>query len=422
MNFTEFHHGKITSNNVKSKKSIVYFLDEPAVDFVELETELIYYFYTDQSITDSTVVEIANRYFDVIEEYFVFNESISRNTYETLAGADWPSYNDFLQDKINKDSSIYHEISSYLAEYKKLKINQYIDVLKEKVSYLEKVKTFLNSIDKENTVILVENDIVYQFLIKKKFKCVFIDVFHDIIGDVNSIKNLTSIEIRKDNFDYNYYCLNNRFSSDRQKVIKTLNKYNLLDYGYVTQNARVSEMISLKHKFDGVIYRGNIAEVFDNRGSTLKLYNSDWKNHNTYNDIRYSNHVKNLFYLNKNIKSLICLITETTMSSRYISEKSFQPFYLGRIPLILGFAGINHFFKEEGFDMFDDIIDYGFDSINDVDLKIDAAIKTNQNILKNFSITDDIVERLKYNQNHLMYSWSDKQINKIVNKMREFLD
>ena len=422
MNFTEFHCGKITSNNVKSKKSIVYFIDEPAVDFMELETELIYYFYNDQTITDNTVVEMANRYFDVINKYFVFNESISSDMYETLAGTEWPSYDDFLQYKINKTSSIYHEINSYLAEYKKRKINQYINKLKEKVSYLDKVKTFLNSIDKKNTVILVENNIVYQFLIKKKFKCFFVDNCHDIIGDINSIKNLSNIEVRKDDFDYNYYCLNNRFSPDRQKVIKTLNKYNLIDYGYVTQNARTFEIISLRHKFDGVIYRGNIKEIFDNRDQPPKLYNSDWKNHNTYNDIRYSNHVKNLFYLDKNIKSPICLITETSLSSRYISEKSFQPFHLGRIPLIMGFAGINQFFKDEGFDIFDDIIDYEFDNIGDVDLRIDTAIKTNRDVLKSFSITDSIVERLKYNQNHLMYLWSDKQINKIVNKIREFLD
>lgn len=421
MNFTEFHCGKITSNNVKSTKSIVYFTDEPSVDFKELETEVIYYFYTDQTITDNTVIQMANRYFDVINEYFVFNESISHDTYKILAGNDWPSYDDFLQDKIEKDSSIYHEINSYLAEHKKTKINQYIDELKEKVSYLEEVKDFLNSIDKENTVVLTEQPIVYDFLVKKGFKSVKIDFHHNVIGNTFSTKNLPNIEVKKDGFDYNYYCLNHRFSPDRQKVIKALNKYNLIDYGYVKQNAEVFESISLRHKFDGVIYGGHKKEVFDNHQPS-KLYNSDWKNHNTYNNIRYSNHVKNLFYIDKNIKSPICLITESPMLSRYLTEKSFQPFHLGRIPLIMGFAGINQFFKEEGFDMFDDIIDYGFDSINDVDLRINTAIKTNQNILKNFSITDNIVERLKYNQNHLMYLWTDKQIDKIVNKMREFLD
>ena len=422
MNFTEFHCGKITSNNVKSKKSIVYFTDEPSVDFKELETEVIYYFYTDQTITDNTVVEMANRYFDVIDEYFVFNESISRDTYEILAGDDWPSYDDFLQDKIKKDSNIYHEINSYLDEHKKLKIDHYIKELKQKVSYLDEVRSFLNSIDKENTVVLTEQPIVYDFLVKKGFKSVKIDFHHNVIGNTFATKNLPSINVRKDNFNYNYYCLNHRFSPDRQKVIKALNKYDLIDYGYVKQNAECFESISLRHKFDGVIYGGNISEVFDNRGQTSRLYTSDWKNHNSYNNIRYSNHVKNLFYLDKNIKSPICLITESPMLSRYLTEKSFQPFHLGRIPLLMGFAGINQFFKDEGFDIFDDIIDYGFDSIGNVDLRIDTAIKTNCAILKSFSITDSIVERLKYNQNHLMYAWSDKQINKIVNKVREFLD
>ena len=417
INYSEFHSGNFTSNNIKSKKSIIFFVDEPAVGFKELETELLYYFYTDQTITDNTIVEIANRYFDTIKTHFNFNESISQDTYKILAGVDWPTYDDFLQNKIKKNSNVYKEIDSYIKQQQELKINQYINQLKYKVEYVSELKIFLESIDKENTIVLVENNIVYNFLIKKGFKSIFIDVFHDIFGDIESTRNLPNIKIRKDNFDYNYYCLNNRFSPDRQNIIKTLNKYNLLDYGYITQNAQINESYSLNLKFNNVIYGNSLSKSFDNKEKKL----CDQKNHNIYNNVRYSNHVKNLFFINDNIKTIVALVAETSLISRYITEKSVQPFLLGKIPLIIGYTGLNQFLKNEGFDIFDDIIDYSFDSILNVDLKINIAIKTNQDILKNFVITDDILKRLEYNQNYLLYSWTDKKINDIVKQIQELL-
>lgn len=413
--FTECHSGKIISNNITSEKSIVYLLDEPATGFKELDTELQYYFYTDQEITESVIAKIAKNYLSDLKLYFNFNEFISHDAYKNMAGTSWPTYDDFLQDKFEKNSEIHHEISSYISQYyEEPKINEYIDVLtNKKLKFLLDVKNLLSSLDKENTVILTENDIVYDFLINNGFKSVYMDVFHVIISDNLALRELPDIKINEDQFDYNYYCLNKRFATHREKTIRTLNKYNLLDHGHVTQNGVFEDKFSYKTKFNNVLYNAlGDSEIFD-----LNL--SDWKNHHTHNNTRYSNHVRNLFHINENLRSKVALVTETSMDNKYISEKSTQPFHLGKIPLILGCKGINNFLKCEGFDMFSDIIDYSFDSIDDVDLRIDTAIKTNRDVLENFTFTNDIVRRLEYNQNYLLHTWTDNKLKKIINQVQE---
>jgi hypothetical protein len=69
----------------------------------------------------------------------------------------------------------------------------------------------------------------------------------------------------------------------------------------------------------------------------------------------------------------------------------------------------------DGFDMFDDIIDYEYDKIDHMDYqkKVDLCIKNNSHILKhnNFYDNPEIDERLEYNKKHYNV-WVE---NKILN-------
>lgn len=50
------------------------------------------------------------------------------------------------------------------------------------------------------------------------------------------------------------------------------------------------------------------------------------------------------------------IVTETTVSLPYISEKTCKPFIAHQIPILVGCTGINKFLRDVGLDMFEDIV------------------------------------------------------------------
>lgn len=74
-------------------------------------------------------------------------------------------------------------------------------------------------------------------------------------------------------------------------------------------------------------------------------------------------------------KSLINVITETTTSVPDISEKTWFSILHKRPFIVLGYPGIHKKLREMGFILFDSIIDYSFDEIDDIDLRVNAIIK-----------------------------------------------
>ena len=71
--------------------------------------------------------------------------------------------------------------------------------------------------------------------------------------------------------------------------------------------------------------------------------------------------------------SYINLVTETTVNTidLYVSEKSWKPFRAGQMPIFLGNPTLVNFFRELGFDVFDDIIDHSYDFEDDWHKRID---------------------------------------------------
>jgi hypothetical protein len=144
-----------------------------------------------------------------------------------------------------------------------------------------------------------------------------------------------------------------------------------------------------------------------------------WKNHNTFKDIGFSNTLKNLFYLNNNFKALTHLVVETSMYE-WCTEKSFQAFFCKRIPLTIGRKNINQYLRNQGFDMFDDIVNYQFDSIDDEDLRIKTAIKDNRDLLTKTEIKN-INQRLDKNREFLLTVWPSKYINNLIDQINQLI-
>lgn len=70
--------------------------------------------------------------------------------------------------------------------------------------------------------------------------------------------------------------------------------------------------------------------------------------------------------------SYIHLVTETTVSQTiFISEKTWKPVASGQLFLVFGNPGIISYLRNQGVDVFDDIIDHSYDSTLDWQLRLD---------------------------------------------------
>jgi hypothetical protein len=103
--------------------------------------------------------------------------------------------------------------------------------------------------------------------------------------------------------------------------------------------------------------------------------------------------------------SYINLISESDLGDHtigfFITEKTIKPFIYSQIPLILAKPGMVTHLKKYGFDMFDDIIDNSYDSIIDLDSRIEMIYKELLK-LKSMNLSEwfkDNDNRFKYNYN-----------------------
>ena len=103
------------------------------------------------------------------------------------------------------------------------------------------------------------------------------------------------------------------------------------------------------------------------------------------------------------------------------TEKSIMPYAVQRIPLILGNKNVNKKYKNDGFDIFDDIVDYSYDSMDFDDIqKPYIMIKNNEKLLKNGVDLDKIKPRLEKNYNFLINDWVDNKIDNLIKEIKKF--
>jgi hypothetical protein len=148
-----------------------------------------------------------------------------------------------------------------------------------------------------------------------------------------------------------YTCLNRRQNYHRATIMREIFKNNLENFGYISYLTYDADPSKIFKK----IFSKKI--ILDITGTKT------WPAPGNYYH-----------------KSLINVITETTTDVLDISEKTWFSILHKRPFVILGHPGIHKKLKEMGFIMFDSIIDYNFDEINDVDLRINAIIDNLKNL------------------------------------------
>jgi hypothetical protein len=117
-----------------------------------------------------------------------------------------------------------------------------------------------------------------------------------------------------------------------------------------------------------------------------------------------NNHIKNSenyqAFLQKEVFEPTCisLITEPAFFERetIITEKTIMAIYGGTIPVWVGGWRIADYMRDQGFDVFDDIVDHSYQDMPDPWDRCYYAIERNVNLLKDF----DTVQKFVYDNKH----------------------
>jgi hypothetical protein len=104
------------------------------------------------------------------------------------------------------------------------------------------------------------------------------------------------------------------------------------------------------------------------------------------------------------------VVTETLYQHRpgIITEKTIFALLSLQVPLVIGYAGIVADIKASGFDVFDDIIDTGYDWMAN-ERRIETAIESNRDVLTNGIDRNSLMPRLLDNQRKVL-EWPAKMI------------
>lgn len=180
-------------------------------------------------------------------------------------------------------------------------------------------------------------------------------------------RNIEELRNKK-NFLYPFVCFNNRGHLHRCYAIDYISKYNLFDKGIVTWHNFLKENSNFKFKY------------FDN---TVKKIDDDF-------DTKLNSFLLPHQYHN----SLFDFVTECSHETIMISEKTITPIILGKPFVTLSAPHFNKYLQKLGFVLYDEIIDYRFDDIEDLDSRAHEFVKNMEKISKinNF---DEVYSLLK---------------------------
>lgn len=218
----------------------------------------------------------------------------------------------------------------------------------------------------------------------------------------NALLNLKQIDKYKEH-KYPFICLNNRGHLHRCYVIDFMAKHNLINVGKVSwidpHNEAYVHVLNETplSKFKFKYFDGNKID-FDN----MKI------NQDSYI-------IPDEYY-----ECLVDFVTESTHEHIVISEKTIKPLVFKKPFAIMGAVGINKHLEKLGFKLYDEIIDYSFDEVEDIELRAELYVKNMKNIseLKNFDdIYNILLPKIEHNYNLCFELAASMDIPKEVKKI-----
>lgn len=195
----------------------------------------------------------------------------------------------------------------------------------------------------------------------------------------------------------------------RLKLLEVVSKYNLQNYRHSLpwKNSPVTGISVTDYRI------GN--EVVMDQG----VKNRDYPNALTYQKLLQSQVFE---------PSCISLITEPCFYEResMITEKTIMAMYGGTLPIWAGGWRLPDVMRDLGFDLFDDILDHSYSTLNDPWQRLEQAIDKNINILNNFNQACNFIQlnihRLQHNVNLIEQNVFLKLVKAQIDRYPELLD
>ena len=177
-----------------------------------------------------------------------------------------------------------------------------------------------------------------------------------IISDLNNL-----------NYKFHFVYLNNRFSRPRAMMIDQLVKNDLLKYSAYSWH----DLKSWKRQgVPRALWSKETKKSFPKHDPyELKYYDGAKKEL----DGQYITAQESRFPLpNEYYQTFFQLVTETITDVKFITEKTTAPLFIGKPFIILGGSGIHQLLKNLGFELYNELFDYSFDSIINLGQRIDG--------------------------------------------------
>jgi len=191
------------------------------------------------------------------------------------------------------------------------------------------------------------------------------------------LKNIQKIEVEK--CKYTFICMNNRGHEHRCALIDHLEKYKLINSdNIVTWHNFLNENMNYNYKY------------FKHR--TIKI-DDDF-------DVKLDSYIIPQQYF----ESLFDIVSECTDNTVMISEKTIKPLFFKKPFIVFGAQWFHKYLKDLGFELFDEIFDYSFDSEPDLEKRADLFAKEIKKLekIKTIEHRDEVYQQLlkKINKNY----------------------
>lgn len=206
-------------------------------------------------------------------------------------------------------------------------------------------------------------------------------------------KSIQNIRIDDSNFKKLFSSLNLGVRPTRVFLLDNLYKNGLFDYGDISWNHLTTE-----ERFSDLNLKFNYWKE-----TKLKV-DLDIIDYGVQNQV-HDNHLWTEYYLNSNC--LFSIQSESIVhdggygEKQFLSEKTWKPLLLGQPFLNIGSCGYYNYLQEFGFKLYDEIIDYSFDSICNTEERI-LSITSQLEKLKDEDynlIYKKIKSKIDYNRN-----------------------
>jgi hypothetical protein len=217
----------------------------------------------------------------------------------------------------------------------------------------------------------------------------------------NKQKGLDIFNIRTNenvnDFKFPYITLNNISKNHRCMIMDLLAKYNLIDTGAIAWRDIRRECDDIRHAFpDGItdsVYFGYQYKYWKPKRMILDQ---------NINDVFFQETMPIEFN-----QSFMQLVTESDDEVIFYSEKTATPILLNKLFLIAGAKGYHLGLKNRGFELYDEIFDYSFDSETDDFLRYDGLVENVKKISAMSkqqlqTLHKNIFEKIVYNKQHAL--------------------